>query len=357
MALTELTYDQLAEQIPDVLKAGLVPFVQGNPGIGKSTFWREIAFKFDLAFIDIRLSTYDPTMLNGFLWVDNDEKKATFLHIDDLPIEGDTPPINPKTGEPFKGYLIHFDEFTHMPKAVEGAAFRIVLDRQVSTNRFLHPKALLACSGNPQGMGMISKSISTPMRSRLVHFAMKNETQKFIHNAIDKLDFHPLIPAFLKANPSDMNNFIEQCSNIDGTYACERTWEMLSKLVKVKTANGRKIEDKDLPSIIGTVGEESGGRFMGFVKSYYSCPDISTIVANPDSATVPELEVDQYAALPYLVYNVSLNNGEQVAKYVKRYNQEFQLIFGKMLVKKNEEIFDKHFEFLTDLVVQYALAS
>jgi len=362
MALTKLTYQELFELLPTVLKAWEVPFIQGKPGVGKSALAKMIADHYDWKLIDVRLTTLDPISMNGFLWVNPDSDRSGFRALDLFPLEGDEMPINPKTKKPYKGFLVFFDEFTQPPKSVEGAAYRLILDREVADKK-LHPKAVLMCAGNPQGQGMIAKSISTPMRSRIIHFEMHNKVDQFIDAAINELNLHPFIPTFLKNNPDMLNNFDENANNQDGTYACERTWEKLSNILKQitkinsETKEPGKVESYHIPVLVGTVGETAGGAMWTFIKSYYSCPRMNDIVADPLNATVPQLPVDQYAALAYLVHNVTLNNGDAVAKYIKRYNEEQQLIFAKMLKQHNEEILDKHFFFLTDLVVKYALAS
>lgn len=47
------------------LKANLVPFVKGSPGIGKSDIARKVADHFNLKLIDFRLAQCDPTDLNA----------------------------------------------------------------------------------------------------------------------------------------------------------------------------------------------------------------------------------------------------------------------------------------------------
>ena len=62
----EISTANCKELILDVLKAQLVPFVAGSPGIGKSAIAFEIAKENNLEVIDIRLSQLDPSELQGF---------------------------------------------------------------------------------------------------------------------------------------------------------------------------------------------------------------------------------------------------------------------------------------------------
>jgi hypothetical protein len=113
------------------------------------------------------------------------------------------------------------------------------------------------------------------------------------------------------------------------------------------------ITEKHLPIIIGTVGESAGVGLFAFIKQYYSCPDIKLIIANPNLCIVPASTIEQYAAMAYLVHNTTVNNGDKLAIYLARFQEEFQLIFGRMLLAKNEKLFDLHFKHLIALVEKY----
>ena len=56
---------QTAKYIEDCIYAGLTPFVQSSPGMGKSTIMRNVARRADLQLIDHRLSTSAPEDLSG----------------------------------------------------------------------------------------------------------------------------------------------------------------------------------------------------------------------------------------------------------------------------------------------------
>lgn len=72
------------------MDSDLVPFIQSSPGVGKSSIVRQIAKEGNLVLIDHRLSTSDPTDLNGlprFI-----SGKSQFCPFDIFPIEGDKVP-------------------------------------------------------------------------------------------------------------------------------------------------------------------------------------------------------------------------------------------------------------------------
>ena len=59
-----LTISQTVIAVTTAIQSGLVPFIKGAPGLGKSDMAKSIAANRDLHVIDIRLSQCDPTDLN-----------------------------------------------------------------------------------------------------------------------------------------------------------------------------------------------------------------------------------------------------------------------------------------------------
>ena len=99
-----------------VLKAGIVPFLQSSPGIGKSSIMRDIAKEFNLKVIDHRLSTSSPTDLSGLPWIV--DGMARFNPFEFFPIKGVDIP------EGYDGWLLFLDEFNSAPKSVQAAAYQ-----------------------------------------------------------------------------------------------------------------------------------------------------------------------------------------------------------------------------------------
>lgn len=60
----EVTYSQAKRMLVLYIKSGLVPMMEGSPGIGKSALGRWVADEFNLLMIDVRLAQCDPTDLN-----------------------------------------------------------------------------------------------------------------------------------------------------------------------------------------------------------------------------------------------------------------------------------------------------
>ena len=105
---------QAEHLISIALQAQLVPMVHGSPAVGKSAVVKQVAKKFGLKVIDLRLSQCDPTDLMGFPSIKND--RAGYKPMDTFPIEGDPLP------EGYQGWLLFLDECNSATRAVQAAA-------------------------------------------------------------------------------------------------------------------------------------------------------------------------------------------------------------------------------------------
>ena len=112
----QLNTVQAKEAIIDCIKAKLVPFLTGSPGMGKSSIIHEIAEEYNLEIIDVRLSQCDPSDLLGFPSVDSETGKASYKPMATFPLRGDPIPKG-KTG-----FMLFLDEFNSAPRAVQAAS-------------------------------------------------------------------------------------------------------------------------------------------------------------------------------------------------------------------------------------------
>ena len=80
------------------MRARVVPFIVGSPGCGKSQIVKEIANEYGLKLIDCRLSTMEPTDLQGLPWIQ--DGKAQFNPYSFFPLENTSIP------EGYSGWLL-----------------------------------------------------------------------------------------------------------------------------------------------------------------------------------------------------------------------------------------------------------
>lgn len=253
---------EMKKAIKTTLKSGLVPMMFGSPGLGKSDIVRSIAKSAGLKVIDLRLSQCDPCDMNGFPKLNGN--KATYLPMDTFPIETDTVP------EGYKGYLLFLDELNSASKAVQASAYKLILDRQVGMHK-LHPQCFIIGAGNKDTDGAIVNTLSSALRSRFVSLELDSDPDSWLEWATNNdLDYRVI--SFIKHMPERLHRF--DPSKINQTFACPRTWEMVSKMVKNIPDLS---DDYVLPLLEGTVGG-TAMEFITFAEHAKDLPKVDDII-------------------------------------------------------------------------------
>ncbi|MCM2973754.1 hypothetical protein [Larsenimonas suaedae] len=306
-----VTPSQAKSQLIHALTAGLVPVIHGSPAIGKSAIVRQVAEEFNLELIDVRLSQYDPTDLNGFPKIDVERGRAGYVPMETFPLEGDPLP------EDKDGWLIFFDEISSAPRSVQAAAYKILLDRMVGQSR-LHPKAVMAGAGNLETDNAIVEEMSTALQSRLSHLEMVPNLNDWIAQAAkDKVDYRIL--SFLRFKPDLLYSF--KPDHTDFTYASPRTWYKASPLTK-----GRTDINEVMPILAGTVSSGVASEFKSFVEIHEQLPTIEQIVAAPSEISLPQEPSIQFALTGSIAAHAKESVLDGLMTFVRRLPPEFQIV-------------------------------
>lgn len=311
--------EQAKDMVIDVFKAGLVPYVQGSPGVGKSAMAAAIAEAFNLLLIDIRLSTYDPTDLNGFPSPNLETRRSGYLPPEDFPLEGDPIPAG------YNGWLILLDELPSAALSVQAAAYKVIFDKKIGQHP-IHKKAVMMAAGNLVTDNAIVNEIGTAMQSRLIHILVKSNLHSWVKVAEDH-DFDQRVISFV--------NFLGVCNDFnpehsDNTFMCERTLEFLHKLIHKKA----EITQNDYPLLAGTIGKGQARQFIGFCQVYAELPTFQEILANPDTARIPKEKAAMFALTGMLSKQGNEENIPTLMPYILRLDIEFQVITLRSLIRK-----------------------
>lgn len=306
-----------SEVVETLLKGNVVPFIQGSPGIGKSAIAKQIAKKFNLKVIDVRLAQCDPVYLLGFPSLDKD--KAYFKPLDLFPLEGDSIP------EGYNGWLLLLDEINSAPQSIQAAAYRIILDREVGTNK-LHSKVAIIAAGNLETDNAIVMPMSSALISRMAHIETYCDVDTWL-NWAESNKIHPYITAFIRFKPTALYTF--DTNSAEQVYACPRTWEMLHNTLASTEFKHSHFEEV----VASLVSEGVMYEFKNYLKLMGTLPDIKDIVKNPVSTHLPDDLATQWALVGYLSYHTTTDNFAQVYKYLTRMQVELQFILLKQLIK------------------------
>jgi hypothetical protein len=310
---------ELKKSLTHVLRAGLVGMVSGSPGLGKSDIaGRDIADTYNLEMIDIRLSQRDQTDLLGFPKTTG--QRMGYCPPEDLPLqEMDTVPDGKN------GWLLFLDEFSSASMAVQAAAYKLVLDRQVGKYN-LHKKVHIVCAGNNKSDGAIVNRLGTAMQSRLVHLELiVNATDWLIWAAQNQLDYR--ITSYIEHRPNILHKF--DPNHNDHTFSCPRTWHFASKLIK------NQLDLKDmLPVIAGTVSEGVAREFIAYTELCTRLPSIKDIISNPTSTSIDSEPSMLYAVSHMVAAYMDPVNVDPIMQYVKRLPIEYGTVATRSALKR-----------------------
>lgn len=344
---------QVRKFVIECIKAGLVPFIQSSPGIGKSSITRSIAKDFRLKLIDHRLSTSESTDLTGLPDLNRQRGKAAYLPFDIFPLANDPLPLDDE-GKEMEGWLLFFDEFNAAMKQVQAASYKVVLDKMIGQHH-LNKNVAMVLAGNLMTDRAIVNSLSTAMQSRLIHIEMECDFQQWLEDVAIPEHYDSRIIGFLSQFPSKLMDF--QPTHQDRTFCCPRTWEFTNKLISEPVVN----EDEKNPIIIGrnqkTVDDESGIllagtitagtaiEFVKFTQVYTRMISVSDITADPHNTPLPR-EIDlKWAVTTHMTEKITYKNFDALATYADRFDLTFRILFYRMVLTRKKDEFRTHPDF------------
>lgn len=342
MSLNRVSLETAEKFAKATISAKRVPYVAGSPGCGKSKMFESIAKQANLKMIDIRLAQEDPTTINGFPSLEGGRSK--YLPPELFPLQGDALPVERdekgNVTHRYAGWLVFFDELPSAPRSVQAAAYKIILDRLIG-NTPLHDRCYLAAAGNLMTDGAIVNEIGTALRSRMVHIHVESTPDDYIELAATKLKLDTRIISYLAYKKQNVNNFKQfQAGSSDETFACERTWEFASDILKQVAPNqNAPIGDEWTNLLAGTVGS-CAIEFVTFTHAFKDLPSFDEIIKNPTTAMIPEKPAVRWLLAGMLVGNAEQANLDPIMDYVARLPKEFQFVTVKMLWGKSDSFLD-----------------
>ena len=255
--------------------------------------------------------------------------RSVFAAPERFPLETD------KLPEGYAGWLIFMDEMNSAPRAVMAAAYKIVLDRMIGEHK-LHPNVRIIAAGNLATDNAIVNEIGTAMRSRLVHIKVDTHPKDWLDFAA-KQGFDSRVVSYLSYQQSKLNTFKTFGSSSDETFACERTWEFVSQLLKANQSNQTKPIPQDMAALLaGTVGSIAY-EFVTYTEAFNELPALSEIISQPETCALPSTPAVRYLLSGMLANQATEETGDAIATYVDRMPKEFAVLFINLLWKRGDK--------------------
>ena len=249
--------------------------------------------------------------------------------MDTFPLDGDPLPKK-KDGSSYNGWLLFFDELPAATRAVQAAAYKILLDRKVG-QADLHENVYMCGAGNLETDGAVSFGMSTALKSRLIHINLEVRAPDWLAWALSN-NVHQYITSYINFKSNALYTF--DPNSPDNTYASPRTWAFLSRLMDngldMSTPEGSALAQ----GTIGTVSKE----FKAFIANYGKLPKLADIIADPDKVDMPSEPGTLYALCGSLSTWVDASNISPIYRYLARMPAEYQVVTIKDAVKRSPSV-------------------
>lgn len=325
----QTTLKQVAPLIPQLWKAGIVPFLHSSPAQGKSSLAKQLAEQYKLKVIDLRLTELDSTDLSGLPYFNNG--KAEFMPFNTFPLQ-DTP-----IPEDYAGWLILLDEFNSANQAVQAAAYKLVLDRQVGQHK-LHDKVAMIACGNLETDNAIVNPMSSALISRFAHFDINLNVDDWLEWA-SKAGIDYRITSYLSYRKDNLYTFKPDATS---PYASPRTWEMVSKVIKGN-------EEPSTLLVSSLIGDGIANEFIQYTKLYLDLPTLQEILDNPTGVKMSDDLSTQWATMSMVTHSITVDNHDKLSVFLRRFSSELQYCALREIKHRNPAVLAKVVDWVKEL--------
>jgi len=272
-----LTPSQMIEMVEVCVEAGVVPFIVGKPGIGKTSGVGVAGANLGRRLIDIRGSQIDPVDLRGL------------PNLVDVGVNGTAekrsawaPPVFLPTADS-DPTLIVLDELPAALPAVQTAFYSLLQERRIGEYHLPDNAAIVACGNREQDRGVFFR-MAPALRNRFIQIEVTHDVQDWLEWAVGAA-LAPEVIFFIQWKDELLCNY--DPASKDDAFATPRTWEYVSKLLDV-------MAQKPVSPMVqramfnGAVGEAAGGEFSSFLQIWRELPHPQSIIDDPHNAIVPD---------------------------------------------------------------------
>lgn len=338
-----VTPSELKVALMGAFKAGLAPMVHGDPGIGKSDIFQQVA---DEMFG----STYDCVVDDAGVWSVSGKGKATVVYgpsdlrpwfIDEraaqldaldtrgLPgagKDGNTVWLRPESlPTDTRGGIIFYDEINRGQESTMNALFQIILSKR-SGRHTIPSNWLIGSAVNDKDTG--ARKMSSALLSRFIHFNLVADVDDSVRFATLN-NWHPAVIAFMKYRPALLHAY-DPSEKVSPN---PRAWSFVSRIIAQDYP--RNVEHAMFG---GVVGIGAATEFSAFLRLYRQLPSIDAILADPEGTMVPSEPSACYAVACALARFATVKNFKAALTYLNRMGTEYGVVSVTDAVRRKPEL-------------------
>jgi len=304
----------IINELIDNFKVKLASFVWGSPGTGKSQIINQVARTLNIGLVDIRVAGKDPVDMSGLPSVEN--RKAIW----------NIPDMLPNIDRDGEFGVLFLDELTSAVPAMQTVAYQLVLEGKCGDYTLPSGWNVIAAGNYSTDRAVVYRQ-STALANRFGHYDLVVDNEEWITWAI-ATGINETLIAFIKYRPA----LLHKMDTDQRAFPTPRTWENVNRHMQFMTP------ENEYNKVSAFVGKGAAIEFNHFMKISRGLATFDDIMQNPSSARISDDPATNHTIAALLMKNTTVNNFEQVMKYVKRIPAEFQGVFVLDMIKRNEEL-------------------
>lgn len=318
-----MRHSDLSLLLPTMIKAGIIPHLEGAPGTGKTEKVYEVAQTLDADVIFIHAATRNPEDLAvpnmapaaGVFseWHDPNTMLSYRVNGAEIPVEGsqwDDPARDPE-----RLILVMVDELAQADTPFQKTLGNVFLAREFYGRKVL-PCVRFMSTGNRVEDRAGARKLLTHLADRVVILEVDFNIDDF-HDWLLNNQIHPILRAFAKFAPKEIYSF-EPDRKVNAT---PRGW--VQKVAPLL--------DAGLPIHLlfeackGAVGEGPATIFQTFVKMA-SHLNFDAMLADPDKYPLPTESSTLYIIASTLAMRANVKNFDAIMRIAGRIPDEFGVL-------------------------------
>jgi hypothetical protein len=247
-------------------------YLEGPPGVGKSSVIHQVALKLKLEVTDVRAAYLTPPDLIGLPALERESGRTTYFLPEFLPQNG-------------SGLLV-LEELASATPAIQVALYQLLLDRRVGWRYKLPDGWRVIATGNRLEDGW-TQPLSPALATRLLRLEVRADLDEFLGFALEH-GLHPMVIAFVSRNPQLLQQPLENSPH----HPNPRTWMMAGNILNAFTgpSGASELDSGDLePALAGVLGDGAARAFTAFLKLSAFVPDVEAILEHGLIPKLPSL--------------------------------------------------------------------
>lgn len=280
-----------------------IPYLAGEPGIGKSELFAQVADQFNLKLIAEHLSQRLPEDLMGMPRINDKTGRSEYVPFGIIPLEGDSLPLD-EDGDEMDGWLLLLDELADADDDMWSAIYPLLLSREIGGHK-IHPNVLIGAAGNRESDSALARRLPDTLVTRMLCREMKASHADWMTWAKNSPKRNERVVEFVGKNPSMLLSNMASEDRLElQSYETPRGWAKVMNLVNThermtagqtddvdaltqEESMGVTLSESVVNGIQAGIGDFAAKAFVEFYDDSTRLPAPYDIVAQPSTMVVP----------------------------------------------------------------------